>query len=158
VNPFDSQKVETVLGKTRPPAIAGRCADAESIVPAPELRHSLQLAPVSAQVPDQRTKSASAEVSSEDINRYAEFSPVEVKQEAKQDGRRPAQAVAAVSPAASEPRATAVETVRRPHLRRQTVVPRRALALCTIEFPDGRRVNPIASLSQARARAGFWAG
>jgi hypothetical protein len=137
----------------------GRFADAESIVS--ELRHRLQLARVSAQVPDQRTKSASAEVSSEDINRYAEFSPVEVKQEIKQDGRRPAQAVAAVSPAASEPRATAVKTVRRPHLRGQTVVPRRALAvmtLRTIEFPDGRRVNPAASLSQARARAGSWAG
>jgi hypothetical protein len=79
-------------------------------------------AQVSGQATDQRTTSASAEVSSEEVKRYAQVSPAEAKQEAKQEDRQPAQTVAAVSPgtpqaAASEPPAAAAKTVKRPRLR-----------------------------------------
>jgi hypothetical protein len=107
-------------------------------------------AQVSGLAPDQRTPSASPEVSSEEVKRYA-VSPAEAKQEAKQEDRHPAQTVAAVSPgnsqAAASESSAAAKMVKRPHLRQASRrSDRRAPALMTlrtIEFPDGRRVTQL---------------
>src|SRR6202790_1257117 len=52
---------------------------------------------VSRPTPDQRTSSANAAVSSEEVKRYAKVSPAEAEQEAKQEGRPAGQTVAAIS-------------------------------------------------------------